>query len=163
MQIPPAPSQARPLSVNITGQQAVAAQHVARNSQLPASHPSSVNPNAIQLFSGSHGSSSTKKRLLQFASGDSLPTAQRRNVDGYLPGFGNYVGMQGQAAILGATTSVYSIVSKLEDSDPNKKVLLQLALTKMTSILSVDPEQCSPDEEDNAAPEHQEPVPVTNV
>lgn len=101
---------------------------------------------------------------MQFASGDSLPTAQRRNVDGYLPGFENYAGMQGQAAILGATTSVYSMASKLADTDPNKQLLLQLSLKNITSILSVDPEQGSPAEEENDASEQQElVVPATDV
>lgn len=84
---------------------------------------------------------------MEFASGAPIPTAQRRAVDGYLPDFENFVGMQGQAAILGATTTVYSIASKLDDSDPNKKELMDLSMAKMKSMLSAVPALGNPDED----------------
>ncbi len=74
-------------------------------------HPGAINPNTVQIFSGSNGSTANKRRYLSFARGEPIPTAQRPEVQGFMPNFSAQMQlhstrqeMQAEAAIITAAS-----------------------------------------------------------
>jgi hypothetical protein len=129
-------------AVTIDRNRVEAALHHSENSQ--ASHPAAVAPNTIQVWSGSHGSSNTRKRLMAVAGGDNVPTAQRPSLDGFLPNFIEsakaYRSAQetkSNAAMLGAATTFIEYARTLPIGDPMRQDLLNLGVRKAREILHV--------------------------
>ena len=139
---------------------------VAARGSLSA-HPASVQPNNIQVFSGSQGSSNTKKRLLAFAAGTPIPTAERRQMDSHLgsaflesvESHRSSQELQGQAALLIATQSLVTLASNLDDTNPIKKNMLDMGMSKLHVILTPDVPLPLPE----SAPVIQEPTPTCAI
>jgi hypothetical protein len=114
------------------------------NSQ--ASHPAAVAPNTIQVWSGSHGSSNARKRLMAVAGGENVPTAQRPSIEGFLPNFIESANayrsaqeIKSNAAMLGAATTFIEYARNLPANDPLRQDLLTLGVQKARLILQVNP------------------------
>jgi hypothetical protein len=113
-QILPQPQRAAaPPVANVDASRAGAVQSAAANFRqvIGAAHPAAINPNTIQIFSGSGGSHNSRKRLLSYARGEELPTAKRPEVQGLVDTFGAQVHhhlngqhLQGQAAMVTAAS-----------------------------------------------------------
>lgn len=78
---------------------------------IGSAHPGAINPNEIQIFSGSRGSTANKRRMLQYARGEEIPSAQRPEVQGFMPSFSAQMQlhstrqeMQAEAAIVTAAS-----------------------------------------------------------
>jgi hypothetical protein len=126
--------------VTIDAAHAEAVRQQSQNSQ--ASHPGAVAPNTIQVWSGSHGSSNARKRLMAVAGGENVPTAQRPAIEGFLPNFlesaNSYRSAQetkSNAVMLGAATSFIEYARNLPADDPLRQDLLTLGIQKARSIL----------------------------
>jgi hypothetical protein len=107
----PAVPARNPLVANVDAAALPAVQAGAANfrNNIGAQHPAAINPNSIQIFSASGGSHNSRKRMLAFARGDTLPTAARPNVSGRIDNFDMQVqnqftqqALQGQAALITA-------------------------------------------------------------
>ncbi len=130
--------------VNIDRAAAETISAAAGNSQ--SSHPAAVAPNRIQVWSASHGSSNTRKRILAVAGGQEVPASQRPSVEGYLPDFMDSVEcyravqeMKGNAAMLSASVSAIEFANGLSDDNPIKQSLMDAAVAKAKSILALHP------------------------
>jgi hypothetical protein len=113
-QLPPQPQRAPvAAAANVDASRVGAVQSAAANFRqvVGAAHPAAINPNNIQIFSGSGGSHNSRKRMLAFARGEELPTAKRPEVQGLIDNFGAQVQhhltgqhLQGQAAMVTAAS-----------------------------------------------------------
>lgn len=111
-QVPPQAQRAA-VAVVVDASRAAAVNNAAPNFRqaIGAQHPAAINPNNIQIFSGSGGSHNSRKRMLSFARGDELPAAKRPEVQGLVDNFGAQVQhhllgqhLQGQAAMVTAAS-----------------------------------------------------------